>query len=217
MKRFAFVILALALVGNVPAAQDLERLFKAAVNTETVDRNCKAAIEQYKKVAAGTNRALAAQALLRMAGCYQQLGDAEARTVLERIVRQYGDQKDVRAVAAQRLASLGPSGQSPDGIIAKKILEEADVFGSISPDGRYVSFMDPDTSDLAVGNLVTNETRRLTTHPRSSRNEFAEYRFSHLTRSVSPMGGRIQMANTSCARSAATVVWRQGCSRTASG
>jgi len=44
MKRIALVMLALALVGNVLAAQDLERLFRAAVNTETVDRNCKAAI-----------------------------------------------------------------------------------------------------------------------------------------------------------------------------
>ena len=40
------------LAGSVPAAQDLDRLFKAAVNTETVDRNCKAAIERSKKVAA---------------------------------------------------------------------------------------------------------------------------------------------------------------------
>jgi len=69
MKRIALAMLALALVGNVLAAQDLERLFRAAVNTETVDRNCKAAIEQYKKVASGSNRSLAAQALLRTAGC----------------------------------------------------------------------------------------------------------------------------------------------------
>ena len=58
------------------STQDVERLLKAAMNTELVDGNLKLAIEQYKKVADSGNRALAAQALLRMADCYQKLGDA---------------------------------------------------------------------------------------------------------------------------------------------
>ena len=92
MKRIALVMLAIILAVSVPAAQDLERLFKAAVNEELINRNCKAAIEQYKKVAAGSNRALVAQALFRMAGCYRQLGDAEAQKVYRRLVDEFADQ-----------------------------------------------------------------------------------------------------------------------------
>jgi hypothetical protein len=29
-----------------------------------------------------------------MAGCYQKLGDAQARAIYERVVREFGDQRD---------------------------------------------------------------------------------------------------------------------------
>src|SRR5262245_34181648 len=77
---------------------DVERQLKAAMNTELVDGNLKAAIEQYKKVAESGSRRLAAQALLHMADCYQKLGESESRAVYERIVREYSDQKDALAI-----------------------------------------------------------------------------------------------------------------------
>ena len=63
---------------------DAARRLKAAMNTELVDGNLKAAIEQYKAIAAGSDRAIAAQALLRMAECHQKLGDADAQKIYER-------------------------------------------------------------------------------------------------------------------------------------
>jgi Tol biopolymer transport system component len=108
MKRIALVVLALALVVAGLAAQDLERLFKAGVNSETVDRDCKAAIEQYKKVAAGNNRALAAQALIRMAGCYQQLDDPQWRTIDQEVIAKYPDQKVAVEQARERLGVTAP-------------------------------------------------------------------------------------------------------------
>ena len=82
MRRMAIgVLVAVVLVSMVAAAQEPERLFKAAMNTELVDGNLRLAIEQYAKVAASGNRSLAAQALMRMAECHEKLGNAEARAI----------------------------------------------------------------------------------------------------------------------------------------
>ena len=79
---------------------------KAAQQKAEVEGDLKGAIEEYKKVVAtaGSNRALAAEALVRMADCYQKLGDAEAQAIYERLVRDFGDQKDAVAAARTQLA-----------------------------------------------------------------------------------------------------------------
>jgi Tol biopolymer transport system component len=163
MKRIALVILAVTLAAGVLGAQDLERLFKAAVNTETVDRNYKAAIEQYRKVAAGNNRPLAAQALFRMAECHQKLGDEEARKVYERLIRDFSDQREVIVQARARLESLAPDVRTVR--TGRRMVPvwtgEGVGYGKPSLDGRYIAFQ-AGTGDLAVHDVVTNTTRRLT-------------------------------------------------------
>src|SRR5690242_1751582 len=103
MKRIAVGILAALMMTTVaPRAQEAERLFKTAMNAELVDGNLRAAIEQYERVAKGANRTLAAQALLRMAECYEKLGEAEARAVYERLVRDFADQSQTVSMARAR-------------------------------------------------------------------------------------------------------------------
>jgi Tol biopolymer transport system component len=164
MTRIALIVLTVALVAQGVVAQDLERLFKSAVNTETVDRNCKAAIEQYRKVAAGSNRALAAQALLRMAGCYQQLGDAEAQRIYGRIIKEYADQPEVLVVARSRLQSVAAASAVPSGELTRRIVPvwtgQGVGYGRPSIDGRYIAFLDG--ADVAIRDVSTNTTRRLT-------------------------------------------------------
>ena len=53
--------------------------FKAAMDKETVEGDLRGAIEQYKKIAQSQDRSIAAKALIRMAECYQKLGDVQAR------------------------------------------------------------------------------------------------------------------------------------------
>jgi len=90
-----------------------EVALRAAMEKETVQGDLKGAIEQYKKLAQGSNRAIAAQALLHMAECYQKLGDAQAQKIYERIVREYADQKDA-AERAQAQLGASPSSLSPN-------------------------------------------------------------------------------------------------------
>ena len=56
---------------SVPQAEDPAVLLRAAIEKEEVDGDLAPAIEQYKHVIkiAGANRAVAAQALLRLGGC----------------------------------------------------------------------------------------------------------------------------------------------------
>src|SRR6187455_2923416 len=104
MRKTAVAVLITIAVASAPAgAQDAERLFKVAMNTELVEGNLRAAIEQYRKVAESAPRPLAAQALLRMAESYQKLGDVEAQKIYERLTRDYADQRETVAIARTRL------------------------------------------------------------------------------------------------------------------
>ena len=59
-------------------AAQVEKLFASARHQETTQGDLRAAIETYRKVVAqaGSNRSLAAQALLRIGECHTKLGDA---------------------------------------------------------------------------------------------------------------------------------------------
>jgi len=152
------------LASGAQKTQDVERQLKAAMNTELVDGNLKAAIEQYKKLAQSGNRSLAAQALVRMAECYQKLGDAESRKIYERVVREFADQAESATTARTRLALLREPSAGPPAMTARRVWAgpEVDDSGAPSPDGRYLSYVDWETGDLAVRDLTTGEKRRLT-------------------------------------------------------
>jgi Tol biopolymer transport system component len=145
-----------------------ELQLEAAVNKEVVAGDLKGAIELYRKAAQSSDRALAAKALVRMGQCYERLGDAEARKAYERVVRDFGDQKDLAETARRRLAALERAGgfSHPSGITLRKVwvcpYGSGLIDGSPSPDGRHLSFTDWETGDVAVRDLVTGQNRRLT-------------------------------------------------------
>src|SRR4051794_29950093 len=103
---------AVALLMAVPLAaqkpEAAETLLQTAIKKEVVDGNLTGAIEGYKKAlaAAKGNRSVAAKAMVRMAECYQKLGDGQSRAIYERVVRDYADQKEAVALARARLAPL---------------------------------------------------------------------------------------------------------------
>jgi len=146
-----------------------ELALKAAIKTEAVDGNLRSAIEQYEKIAAmpGAARATVATALLRMGQCHEKLGEAdtqEARKAYEQVVREFPDQKEMVAAARARLAALAGGARVPGSstLTVRRIWAEVDVSGKVSPDGRYVSFTDWETGDVAIRDLATDEIRRLT-------------------------------------------------------
>jgi Tol biopolymer transport system component len=153
-----------------------EVLLQAAHQKQLVEGQLEEAIQLYKRIVqehAG-NRAVAAKALLEMGQCYEKLGNTEARKAYERLLRDYGDQNEAAAAARKRLAALGqPAGPNTGPqMVTRRVWAgpgagaDGYVVGSVSPDGRYLSDVDWTTGDLALRDLVTGKTRRLTNEGR---------------------------------------------------
>ena len=121
-------------------------LMQQAQHEEIANGNLAAAIALYERVvqAAGKDRALSADALLRMASCYEQLGDPRAKTVHERIVRDYADQTDVARASRARLrvATSGSQGLFDERIVDQRLLTDRALSNfsnvAVSPDGKFL-------------------------------------------------------------------------------
>ena len=167
MKRHIVVVFAAAaaLVLIAPAGaqknSEADTMLAAAQQKETLEGDPNAAIKQYSAIVAKytkTDRAVTAMALVHIAECYQKIGDAQARKFYEQVVREYGDQKE--AVA---LARVGLGGRPQDSTVVRRVWAGGDVDAhSLSADGRLLSYADGETGDLAVRDLQTGESRRLT-------------------------------------------------------
>jgi len=70
--------------------------YQEALRLEEVKGDLKAAIDQYKQLAQNSDRAIAAKALVQMAGCYEKLGQDDARVTYERVVKQFPDHQRLR-------------------------------------------------------------------------------------------------------------------------
>jgi Tol biopolymer transport system component len=158
--------------GEEDPAVQLER----AIQLETVDGDLDTAIAQYEKIIEGdgNNRALVARALLRLGGCYENLGRREARSVYQRLVADYAEQAQEVNLARQRLAALrqeAPAAASApsfrtraDGIVTLQVWTGADgVFTNApSPDGKHMTYVDWESGNLAIRDLESETNRRIT-------------------------------------------------------
>ncbi len=140
---------------------------RAAMDKEMVDGDLQAAIGMYKKIVAnpGGNRAVAAKALLQMGQCYEKLGQADARSTYERLLRDYPDQSDQVLAARARLAALGGASSRAAGgdMAVRRLLSGAsvDASGEPSPDGRFLSISDSSVYP-AIRDLETGQIHRFT-------------------------------------------------------
>jgi len=165
MRRMLIVVAmsALLLAGSAMTQQKdrVEVELQAAIRKETVEGKLKEAIEMYRKLAQSANRAVAAKALLRMGQCHEKLGNAEARTAYQRVVRDFADQAEIVAQARVRLAALGGPGAA-GGLVARRVLADASgVGGALTPDGKYISSMDKGTGDLVQFDVASGQRSRI--------------------------------------------------------
>jgi Tol biopolymer transport system component len=168
MKRTMLGLLAAALCAALSAgyaanqAKDsrAEVALQGAIKKEVVDGDLKGAIEQYKKLAQGRDRSVAAKALVRMGQCYETLGDAESRKAYERVLRDYTDQTGAVADARVRLTALKSA--EPSTITVRRVgAPKTDVFGAPSRDGAYLTFRDS-SENVKIYDLATGQIRHLT-------------------------------------------------------
>src|SRR5260370_42080086 len=154
-----------------------ESMLGAALHQEEVQGDLKGAIAAYQKVVAtpGVSRKTAAEALVHMAGCYQKMGNAESRKIYEQVLREYSDQREAVMLARASLGAANVPAHSK-GDRAVWIGPRVDVFGRVSPDGRFITYIDWNTGVLYMHDLTADSDRALTkigTPPWS--NGFAQY------------------------------------------
>jgi Tol biopolymer transport system component len=179
MQRITFCFATLLLIGlaTLPAVtaqknDKAETLLQAAQHKQLVEGDLKGALQLYQQIIAqhGNNRAAAAKALVQMGKCYEKQGLAQARKAYDQVVRDYGDQREMVAEARLRLSALRPpaSNVAASKVAISPMIRQAwagpdvDISGGLAPDGRFLSFTDWETGDLAILNLITGEKRRLT-------------------------------------------------------
>ncbi|MBI4902761.1 MAG: PD40 domain-containing protein [Acidobacteria bacterium] len=168
MKLRIWILILMTATGMAAAdsAQPAKVMMEAARKKEVVDGDLKGAIRLYGDIAAKykNDRPVAAMALVRMAEAYQKMGDAEARKIFERVVKEYGDQKEAVSMARARLS--GRMAAQKTGIVTRQVWTHSPSPSartmSVSPDGRYIAFPHK-SGNLGLHDLTTGEDRLLTT------------------------------------------------------
>jgi Tol biopolymer transport system component len=194
----ATVLLTLAgAVSLVAQSRSPEVQFKAAEQKELVQGDLRGAIADYERIAGGSDRALAAQALLRVAAIRTRLGEADARRVYERIIREFAEHTEAVRVARARLGgSVGDAraGKTKGPI---PVTIEGLVFAQgISPDGRYISSRGTN-GELVIKDLRTGQSRAVTGTATERGYEFANNPvFSRDGRRVAFMAGGPSLPQT---------------------
>ena len=168
IKIAAAILLSLILGFNQTNAQTAEELLPKAIQLEEVKGELEQAIEVYQSIVNEfpDNRPIAAKAYFHMGICYEKLGKQEAQKAYNMVISVYADQEEIVNEAKARLAALVKP-VSP--VVAKNLVvrqvwsgPDVDAFGSPSPDGRYLTFTDWETGDVAIRELTTGKTRHLT-------------------------------------------------------
>jgi Tol biopolymer transport system component len=170
MRAIAIAIVAVSLttLATTPVlAQSGHDLFQQALVKERADGDLRGAIGLYEQIAREffEDRALSAKALVQMGQCYEKLGSTEAERAYQRVVREFGDQEAPVAQARTRLAALERAAQAAEtvSITTRLILREAKAdWLAITPDARHAVVTLSGSDDLALRDIASGETRRLT-------------------------------------------------------
>lgn len=155
----AMTIVLCLFLGYTPVAQTRspEAQLRAAQHKEQVEGNLKGAIELYKELSARPDiaRHIAAEALLGLAHSYEKLGATEARSVYERIIRNYSDQAAIVAAARDRVTALAVSPSR--GLVTHQLLELSSSISTLAlfPDGR-IGATHWETGDLVIVDPATS-------------------------------------------------------------
>ena len=161
-------------------------LFEKAKFTMETKGDLKGAIKLFKEIIEKfpEEREYAAKSQLYIGLCYEKLGlnqASMAQEAFQMVVDKYPEQAEAVKVANEKLSVL---------MRAKKVIETGgkepkieaiwpkpkwDILGAPSPDGKYLSYVDWYTGDLAYRELETGKTHRLTDKSREKGSQESAY------------------------------------------
>lgn len=177
MMRVAVVLLVMASVGAFArqAGEDPAVLLERAVQLETIDGDLDAAIAIYKRIVEefGDRRSVAAKALLRLGGCYEKLGEEQAklaRKAFERVIADYPEQTEAVNSARERLSAFLQSRAPAEKAdreykITKVHMEKRSTDGYFSPDGKKLAMIDYDVNGLWLRDIASGREDRILSIP----------------------------------------------------
>lgn len=179
------LLLAILAIGTLSPlqAQSPEAEFQQGLMKEEGEGSLLEAIDIYTAVAENeaAERPLRAEALLHIGLCYEKLGRQEAQAAYRKIVNNFPEQTETVRIASQKLSYLSQDGKgigeaAPE-LKILKVWEGPDaLMGETSPDGKYISYVDWDTGDLALYEMATGKKKRITNKGSwDESNAFAEY------------------------------------------
>ncbi|OGU87984.1 MAG: hypothetical protein A2492_13440 [Ignavibacteria bacterium RIFOXYC12_FULL_35_11] len=169
MKKITGIFLLaleLCVLTSIATAQQnkAEQMYQQALYEMEGRGNYAKAIDMFNQVVAQfpKEKSVAAKALLHVGMCQEKLGNREAQKAYERVIKDYTDQHEVVAEARARLDLI--TGKENKEFIIRRVIEGTDVGfeGAVSPDGRYFSYVDWESGDLAIYEIATGNRRHLT-------------------------------------------------------
>ncbi|MFC2161306.1 tetratricopeptide repeat protein, partial [Acidobacteriota bacterium] len=177
MKQKKVIFMAVLLVMGVSLLfsglvkqESAKELFERAVYLQETRGDLEGAMGVYQRIIKDfpKERVIAAKAQLQIGICLQKLGMSEAQKAFQAVLEKYPDQTEAVKIAREKLSLLLKAKSVIENksqeLKIQKILSgrEASVSGEISPDGKYLSFVDWGTGDLAIREMATGKSRRLT-------------------------------------------------------
>jgi len=169
------VLILLPLIFASSAPQNGYDLFQKALAKERGEGNLEEAISLYQKVVKeASDKSLAAKAQLRIGICYEKLGQKKAtlaQEAFQKVISDYPGQRDIVRMAQEKLSNLiqaqsfveqGDRGKNLRLVLRHSDADVLEVMGAPSHDGRYISFTDWDTGNLAVYEISTKKKWSLT-------------------------------------------------------
>ena len=150
--------------------ESAEQLYEEALFKKEAEGDLEGAMQLFLKIIADfpEEREKGAKAQLQIGMCYEKLGMEQAFKAYQKVVDGYPEQTEEVRLAREKIAIL----LKAQALIEKGDREftirqiwsgpDVDFRGSPSPDGRYLSYVDWKTGDLAIHELATGKKHRLT-------------------------------------------------------
>ncbi len=169
MKKLliCLIILGFMLSYHTPImAQSSEKLFQQGMMKEEGEGNLTEAIEIYNSIVknVSADRKLRAKALLHVGICFEKLGNQNARKTYQKLISEYSDQQEIVSLGREKLKGLKKLDPvlKKEGIVATQVWSPAkDTYG-VSPDGRYLNYIDWDAILISVQDLHNGVSREIT-------------------------------------------------------
>jgi Tol biopolymer transport system component len=170
-KRFLFIV-ALIAVFIIVSGQDYpehKTLFEKARFTMETKGDLNGAIALFNDIIKKypKEREYAAKSQLYIGLCYEKLGLEEAQKAYRKVVEGYPEQTESVKLANEKLSLLfraeAAVGKENNEFSIRRVIEGLDVgvLGAVSPDGRYLSYAEDGSLDLAIYEIATGNNRIL--------------------------------------------------------